>query len=516
MGKAITGSNRGKNALRVQEDDGTNVQDGVIELQFEGDDFVVSRVDSGVAKVDLAAAGGGNTLDQAYDQGGAGSGRSITADSGAVSITVTDTSNNAALTLTQNDTTNNPQTLAITNTGTGDTITATNALGEVFTVASGEVVVNEAQVLMDFRVESNHQANALKVDSDSTAASEKVSLAIPLVLPNAASTSTFTGTNGMLIYSTADNSIMGYSNGSWVDLTRELPAEFISGLGQECSSDDTITIFGGTARSDADDANLTYSETNIQWRQQAITNEPISPGSSVTVNIADTTGFVAGQFAFLDNGGGTNEMCLIEGVAANVSVTLQTVVNTYNDPSTITSNADFLTSTTSAWAYIWLVGDGVTDDVVLSSSSSSPTVPAGGWASKRLIGAAYVDSSGDFIYFNALGSNMLNVMYAGGVVFSSSDLRTLAGGTATSFTAFNPRVPPIVNSKGAHFHFDMGADGDTWQLSTDGTNASYQIQNNTRTEISNVALDSSQQLYYKRTGGSSSFNASTLGFSMMR
>ncbi|MEX0650269.1 MAG: hypothetical protein WD200_04660 [Candidatus Andersenbacteria bacterium] len=61
----------------------------------------------------------GNTLDQSYDQDSAGGGRSITADSGAVSITVPDTSDNAALEITQNDTTNNPNGLVIVNTGTG-------------------------------------------------------------------------------------------------------------------------------------------------------------------------------------------------------------------------------------------------------------------------------------------------------------------------------------------------------------------------------------------------------------
>ncbi len=57
--------------------------------------------------VNFGGAGGG-TLDASYDTGGAGAGRSITADSGAVEITVPDTSNNAALTINQNDVTNNP------------------------------------------------------------------------------------------------------------------------------------------------------------------------------------------------------------------------------------------------------------------------------------------------------------------------------------------------------------------------------------------------------------------------
>ena len=43
--------------------------------------------DDGGADTQLGVGGGGNTLDAAYDQGGAGSGRTITADSGVVDIT---------------------------------------------------------------------------------------------------------------------------------------------------------------------------------------------------------------------------------------------------------------------------------------------------------------------------------------------------------------------------------------------------------------------------------------------
>lgn len=83
------------------------------------------------------SAGSGVTLDQAYDQGGAGAGRTITASDGAVAITVSNTSNNAALVLTQNDTTNNPVTLTITNAGTGNDITATNwSLSKTGTLAT--------------------------------------------------------------------------------------------------------------------------------------------------------------------------------------------------------------------------------------------------------------------------------------------------------------------------------------------------------------------------------------------
>lgn len=49
-----------------------------------------------------------NTLDQAYDEGGAGAGRTIDVDSGAVELTVSNTDNNVGLIVNQNDSTNNP------------------------------------------------------------------------------------------------------------------------------------------------------------------------------------------------------------------------------------------------------------------------------------------------------------------------------------------------------------------------------------------------------------------------
>ena len=64
-------------------------------------------------------AGGGNTLDEAYDQGGVGAGRTITADSGAVEITVSDTSNNSGLIVNQNDVTNDPTGITVVNAGSG-------------------------------------------------------------------------------------------------------------------------------------------------------------------------------------------------------------------------------------------------------------------------------------------------------------------------------------------------------------------------------------------------------------
>lgn len=96
------------------------------------DEFAIVDTDAGETKRITystlnTALGGTNTLDEAYDEGGAGLGRSITADSGAVAITVPDTSNNAGLVVTQNDTTNNPNGLEVVNTTTGNAIDVANS-----------------------------------------------------------------------------------------------------------------------------------------------------------------------------------------------------------------------------------------------------------------------------------------------------------------------------------------------------------------------------------------------------
>lgn len=65
-----------------------------------------------------AGGGSGNTLDQAYDQGGSGSGRSVTADNGAIEITVPDNSGNVGLKINQNDETGFETALELTSSGT--------------------------------------------------------------------------------------------------------------------------------------------------------------------------------------------------------------------------------------------------------------------------------------------------------------------------------------------------------------------------------------------------------------
>lgn len=112
------------NMTNAQQPTATSSNNGL--LAYDTTNNQLEAVINGSWTTIGAVGAGDNTLDNAYDQGGAGSGRSITADSGAVTITVSDTSNNAALSLIQNDSTNNPVALQFSNAGTGNDISADN------------------------------------------------------------------------------------------------------------------------------------------------------------------------------------------------------------------------------------------------------------------------------------------------------------------------------------------------------------------------------------------------------
>jgi hypothetical protein len=94
----------------------------------------------------LIGDAGGNTLDEAYDQGGAGSGRAITADIGPVQITVPDATADEALHLEQNDLDQAFIDLD-SDSGEGQTgTTATYALADEDNIASEGSIIGWAKV----------------------------------------------------------------------------------------------------------------------------------------------------------------------------------------------------------------------------------------------------------------------------------------------------------------------------------------------------------------------------------
>jgi hypothetical protein len=83
---------------------GVAATEGSLGLNYTDGDVWYKSGAAATAWTQVGSAAGGNTLDQAYDQGGAGGGRSITADSGAVNIQVPAAAGNDGLTMDWRDT----------------------------------------------------------------------------------------------------------------------------------------------------------------------------------------------------------------------------------------------------------------------------------------------------------------------------------------------------------------------------------------------------------------------------
>ena len=102
-----------------------NTSNNELTLEIENDGIAAQTVD-------LTSLNQGNTLDEAYDQGGLGAGRTITADNGAVQI-ISNTNNSAALNL--ESLANDYTSLLIESLGEGDNhgiiVDATQFLGSI-------------------------------------------------------------------------------------------------------------------------------------------------------------------------------------------------------------------------------------------------------------------------------------------------------------------------------------------------------------------------------------------------
>lgn len=91
----------------------------------------------------LSGGGGGNTLDEAYDQGGAGVGRTITADTDAVTING-GSDVNEVLTLTKPG--GSGDIVSVTHSGTGDGLILSTNTGKAITIGSRSGFVYPSQI----------------------------------------------------------------------------------------------------------------------------------------------------------------------------------------------------------------------------------------------------------------------------------------------------------------------------------------------------------------------------------
>ena len=147
-----------------------------VQIVRSGSQHILSLLEGGQGGGG-GGGGSGNTLDAAYDQGGAGSGRSVTVDSGAITLTTPASAGSGTLEVSSSEGGQTP--LSITHTSSSGTVsapavriegnklaTATVEILDVFgavtptatgtslfTVKGGETVVNDSKVDHDFRIE---------------------------------------------------------------------------------------------------------------------------------------------------------------------------------------------------------------------------------------------------------------------------------------------------------------------------------------------------------------------------
>ncbi len=92
----------------------------------------------------------------------------------------------------------------------------------------------------------------------------------------------------------------------------------------------------------------------------------------------------------------------------------------------------------STWYHIWVIYSGSAVGVLLSTSSTAPTMPSG-FTYKGYVGAVYNDGAGNFVNFYQVGDATVR-----------SDVLVLSNGSSTNWTAINlgAIVPPTATGLG--------------------------------------------------------------------
>ena len=192
------------------------------------------------------------------------------------------------------------------------------------------------------------------------------------------------------------------------------------------------------------------------------------------------------------------------------------MVNASNQPKIFTTISGTISITTSGalgldtgseasstWYYIWAIGKADdTDSVILSTSSSAPTLPSG-YTYYGLLGAVYNNSSSDLVNFKQVGNKVMCPIQS-----------PLSAGTATTYTSVSlaAYVPPIATS----VDILIGSNSSSGSATTttfvapagSGTTPTYgyyverQIASTTSATYSNanILLDTAQTLYYYVSG----------------
>ncbi len=350
------------------------------------------KAHNGTTYVSVAASGtGDNTLDEAYDQGGAGAGAKINVDSGAVEFEVADGSDNPAIHIDANDTTNDPVALLIENAAD-----AANAIsididaqttgrdvegsGATWHVTGAGVITADSAIFTGGASAVGFNATPSSVTLAADGAADDLTVSVTgaqnasLVLSSAG-----TAVDALQITTTAGGIDIlngGAAAGEDIDVT-STNASINLTAGESAADSVVITssiggidiLAAGAAAGEDIDIVATGSSVNITSTEAAADAVVISASTAVggiditsQADIDITTTGAAGEDITVANTGGSVIISASEAVADAITISAGTAVGGID----ITSNADIDITTTGAAG----------EDITLANTGGSVVITA--------------------------------------------------------------------------------------------------------------------------------------------
>ena len=432
---------------------------------------------------ELQAASLYGGLDYQYDFGGTGAGRTITADGGAVEITVPDTSNNAGLTINQNDTTNDPAAVVISNSGTGAALSLTGAGSRlinsdagnltVSTTTSGTLAITSAAVLDLNSAACTLDATTLSIDS-----TDDTNLSL---IGSSASNKTLT--------ISASNTSTGVAN---IDVDAD-GAIYVKAVGALGFTGAATTLDCTTLSIDAtDSANLTVTANSLANKTLVISAYNTGTGvSDIDVDadgaiVLDAVGFIsidAGAASnFSTNSANLTISTITSGTLALTSAALV-------DLNAVTLDIDATGDVTLDGIGLSIDSTDTTNLSMITSSASTKTLTIS--ASNTSTGVANIDVDADgSILMRAVGTfgvtGAVVTLDAGTLSIDSTDTTNLS---MTANSASDKTLTIAVSNSNATgvANLDLSADGQIrtltqlglWDGSPDACGASFRYDPNT-------------------------------------
>lgn len=168
----------------------------------------------------------------------------------------------------------------------------------------------------------------------------------------------------------------------------------------------------------------------------------------------------------------------------------------------------------NTWYYVWIIYNGTTVASLLSTSSTSPTMPSG-YTYKALVGAVRNDGSSNFVRFWQYDRR---VSIANQEVFT-----TTAGVTSYTSQSLSSYVPPIARFASGSIGCSGAASGFVTAVAGDGNGVGAQYQGGTSGSVAvdgqyaagswtDIPLMTAQTVYWKARNTTAEYEMNVSGF----